>query len=150
MKRFVLNGLLAIVIGAFAGVFGGGLVEHLFHTSSIAEIFHGFGGAPAGSACSGYIADMVGPGASDRFVAGALGGFVGFVGAIVRDAYRAAHGAARPRDNCGRIVAGGLVLAVVGGVAVLVAAGGFGLLAALTVIGGFAAGIVVGEAFADF
>ncbi|MEV4002427.1 hypothetical protein [Actinomadura sp. NPDC049753] len=150
MKRFVLNGLLAIAAGALAGVCGGGLVEHLFHTPHIAEIVHVFGGGPAGSTCSGFMADIVGPGASDRFVAGAIGGLVGFVGAIIRDAYRAAHGGAVPRDDCGRFVAGGLVLAVVFGVAVLVSVGGFGLLAAATAIGGFAAGTVVGDAIADF
>ncbi|MGW2308070.1 hypothetical protein, partial [Actinomadura luteofluorescens] len=80
MKRIVLNGLLAIAVGALAGVCGGGLVEHLFHTSYIAEIAHDFGGAPAGSACSGLLADVVGPGLSDRFIAGAFGGFVGFIG----------------------------------------------------------------------
>ncbi|MGI5421521.1 hypothetical protein [Actinomadura luteofluorescens] len=144
MKRTVLNGLLAIAVGALAGVCGGGLVEHLLHTSYIAEIAH-----EAGSACSGFLADVVGPGLSDRFIAGAFGGFVGFIGAVVRGAYRAAHGAAVPRDDCGRLVAGGLVLAAVFGVAVLVSVGGFGLLTAITVIGGFAAGAVVGDAIAD-
>ncbi|GAA4344159.1 hypothetical protein BJY14_007295 [Actinomadura luteofluorescens] len=149
MKRTVLNGLLAIAVGALAGVCGGGLVEHLLHTSYIAEIAHAFGGAPAGSACSGFLADVVGPGLTDRFVAGAVGGFAGFIGAVVRSAYRAAYGAAVPRDDCGRLVAGGLVLAAVFGVAGLVSVGGFGLLAAITVIGGFAAGAVVGDAIAD-
>ncbi|MEV0662962.1 hypothetical protein ACIBI3_25155 [Actinomadura luteofluorescens] len=150
MKRLILNGLLAIAIGALAGVCGGGLVEHLFHTFRIAEIAHGFGGVLAGPTDSGLMADVVGPGTFDRFLAGAAGGFVGFVGAVIRNAYRAAHGAAVPRDDWGRLVAGGLVLAVVVGVAVLVPVGGFGLLAAVTVVGAFVAGTVVGDAIADF
>ncbi|SNS28359.1 hypothetical protein [Actinomadura mexicana] len=149
----ILHGVLAIAIGAIAGMIIGGFIEDLAHTVHLVETYYRDGRFPAGIPDSALISDLAGAGAGDPFVAGAFGGFVGFIGAVLRDAYRAAYGDAVARDDCGRFVAGGIVFAVVTGFAVIVTTGDLGLITVTGVfaaaIGGCAAGAAVGTVSVD-
>lgn len=145
MNRTVIYGLIAIAIGALAGMIVGGVIESLVHTVQHAWTTVLHGGVPAGLTDSDVMAAIVDGGSSGHLIAGALGGFVGFVGSTIRDAYRAAYRDAVARDDWGRVVVGGLVLAVVIGAGVF-SVGDLGL---ITAIGGFAAGTGVGAVTAD-
>ncbi|MEU4823038.1 hypothetical protein AB0H37_14290 [Actinomadura sp. NPDC023710] len=145
MNRTVIHGLIAIAIGALAGMIVGGVIESLVHTVQHAWTSVLQGGVPAGLTDSDVMAAIVDAGSSGHLIAGALGGFVGFVGSTIRDAYRAAYRDAVARDDWGRVVVGGLVLAVVIGAGVF----SVGDLALITAIGGFAAGTGVGAVTAD-
>lgn len=130
MKSFGVSILVATALGALAGLFSGSLIEDLDQVVHLFRPQH-----PHIGVCDRAVA----------VAAGAVGGFGGFGGGVICKAYRAAcDGAAR--DDWGRYVARGVVLAVVIGLAVIVSVGDFGLTSA---VGGFAVGAVVGAIIAD-
>ncbi|MGI5208692.1 hypothetical protein ACQEU6_44885 [Spirillospora sp. CA-108201] len=143
MRKPVMYVLFAIAIGALAGMIVGGLVESLNHTAHLAGTSLRNGGVPAGANGSDVMADIIGAGFPDHFITGAVGGLLGFAVSSVRGAYRAAFDAAK--DNCGPVIAGGIVLAVVVCTGI-VPVGGVGL---ITAISGFVAGTGVGAIVAD-
>jgi hypothetical protein len=134
--------LFAIAVGALAGMIVGGLVESLNHTAHLAGTSLRNGGVPAGANGS-VMADVLGAGFPDHFITGAVGGLFGFAVSTVRGAFRAAFDAAK--DNCGPVIAGGTVLAVVVCTGI-VPVDGIGL---ITAISGFAAGTGVGAIVVD-